>query len=389
MGVGRVLMTADGVGGVWTYALDLACGLRVHGITVTIATMGPRLSADQHGEAARRGIDVREGDYALEWMDDPWPDVDAAAGWLLALEDDCRPDVVHLNGYCHGMLPWRAPVVVAAHSCVASWWRGVHGGAAPSSWDTYRARVRDGLDGAAIVVAPTRAMLDALQREYGAVPNGRVIPNGRATSLPAEGGRHESVSGTMWLPPSGGGPSREFIFSAGRIWDQAKNIDALCGAAPRLRWPVYVAGDSGGAECRSSDAVRYLGRLPAGEMHEWLARASLYVLPARYEPFGLSVLEAASAGCALVLGDIASLRENWDGAAAFVDPDDQDALVRAIDDLIDDAALRRDMGARAHERSKGFTVERMALAYAALYEEIAALKGPRHDRRAALLGPPA
>jgi glycosyltransferase involved in cell wall biosynthesis len=356
MGVGRILMTADGVGGVWTYALDLACGLRVHGITVTIATMGPRLSVDQHGEAARRGIDVREGDFALEWMDDPWPDVDAAAGWLLALEDECRPDVVHVNGYCHGMLPWRAPVVVAAHSCVTSWWRGVHGGAAPSSWDAYRERVRDGLDGAAIVIAPTRAMLDALEREYGAVRNGRVIPNGRPASL----------------PPSGGSPSREsFIFSAGRIWDPAKNIDALCRAAPRLRWPVYVAGDSGGAECRSSDAVRYLGRLPAGEMHEWFARASLYVLPARYEPFGLSVLEAASAGCALVLGDIPSLRENWDGSAVFVAPHDEDALVRAIGELIDDAALRRDMAARAHERSKEFTVERMASTYAALYDEIA------------------
>ncbi len=33
-------------------------------------------------------------------------------------------------------------------------------------------------------------------------------------------------------------------------------------------------------------------------------------LPARYEPFGLSVLEAALSGCALVLGDIPSLRES-------------------------------------------------------------------------------
>jgi glycosyltransferase involved in cell wall biosynthesis len=106
-------------------------------------------------------------------------------------------------------------------------------------------------------------------------------------------------------------------------------------------------------------------------MHEWFARASLYVLPARYEPFGLSVLEAASAGCALVLGDIPSLRENWDGSAVFVAPHDEDALVRAIGELIDVAALRRDMAARAHERSKGFTVERMASAYAALYDEIA------------------
>jgi glycosyltransferase involved in cell wall biosynthesis len=355
MGVGRVLMTADGVGGVWTYALDLACGLRVHGITVTIATMGPRLSVDQHGEAARRGIDVREGDFALEWMDDPWTDVDAAAGWLLALEDECRPDVVHLNGYCHGMLPWRAPVVVAAHSCVGSWWRDVHGRAAPSSWDTYRERVRVGLAGGASVVAPTRAMLEALQREYGAVADGRVIPNGRSRPHPRPHS-HDPI-----------------IFSAGRIWDQAKNIDALCRAAARLRWPVCVAGDSVRTDCQSIGGVRYLGRLSQEEMHEWFARASIYVLPARYEPFGLSVLEAASAGCALVLGDIPSLRENWDGAAAFVDPDDQDALVHAMDELIDQAALRRDMAARAHERSRGFTVERMASTYAALYEEIAAL----------------
>jgi hypothetical protein len=46
------------------------------------------------------------------------------------------------------------------------------------------------------------------------------------------------------------------------------------------------------------------------------------VLPARYEPFGLSVLEAALSGCALVPGDIASLRGNWDGVAEFVCPDD-------------------------------------------------------------------
>ena len=54
--------------------------------------------------------------------------------------------------------------------------------------------------------------------------------------------------------------------------------------------------------------------------------AAIYALPARYEPFRLEVLEAAAPGCALVLGDIASLRELWDGAALFVAPDDDRAL---------------------------------------------------------------
>ncbi len=366
-GVRRILMTADGVGGVWTYALDLASGLRSHGIAVTMATMGPRLSEDQRGDAQRRGIDVREGDFALEWTDDPWADVDDASGWLLDLETQCRPDVVHLNGYCHGALPWRAPLVIAAHSCVASWWRGVHGGAAPSSWNMYRERVREGLASASIVVAPTCAMLDALELEYGAVPDGRVIPNG----------------GGAVLPPSGGSSIRResIVFSAGRVWDRAKNIGALCRVASRVHWPICVAGEGGGTECPSTDAVRHLGRLSSAEMQTWFARASIYALPARYEPFGLSVLEAASAGCALVLGDIPSLRENWVGAAEFVDPDDEDALAAVINALIESPALREAMGARARQRSERFTIDRMASAYAAVYHEVianAALTGPSH-----------
>ena len=54
-----------------------------------------------------------------------------------------------------------------------------------------------------------------------------------------------------------------------------------------------------------------LGKLPAAEMKLWFAHAAIYCLPARYEPFGLSVLEAGLSGCALVLGDIPSLREIW------------------------------------------------------------------------------
>src|SRR5205085_10355716 len=105
----------------------------------------------------------------------------------------------------------------------------------------------------------------------------------------------------------------------------AKNIQLLCGAASSLPWPVFVAGDTRDplGRGRALEGVRALGPLTSAEIAEWYARASIYALPARYEPFGLSVLEAARSGCALVLGDIESLRENWDGAAIFVSPDDR------------------------------------------------------------------
>jgi glycosyltransferase involved in cell wall biosynthesis len=118
--------------------------------------------------------------------------------------------------------------------------------------------------------------------------------------------------------------------------------------------------------------------LPQRELAALYARAAVYALPARYEPFGLSVLEAAHAGCALVLGDIPSLRETWDGAALFVPPDDCAALRRALLRLCADASLRDLLSAIARDRAAAFTPERMAAAYA---ESYAAAAGARREEQ--------
>jgi glycosyltransferase involved in cell wall biosynthesis len=164
------------------------------------------------------------------------------------------------------------------------------------------------------------------------------------------------------------------VLAAGRLWDAAKNLAALDRAAARLPWRVYVAGD-----CRHPEqgfvAPRHavaLGPLAAADLAQWMGRAAIYALPARYEPFGLSVLEAAASGCALVLGDIPSLRELWEGAALFVDPDDDGALAAAIADLIAQPALGGHLGMRAMERAQRFPASRMAAAYGELYRELAA-----------------
>jgi len=125
-------MTADTIGGVWTYAMELAAGLTSRGVRVSLATMGAPVSADQREEAAEAGVDLFQSRYKLEWMDSPWVQVDAAGDWLLDLESKLQPDLVHLNNYVHGDLPWRAPVVVVGHSCVYSWWDAVHGSEPPA-----------------------------------------------------------------------------------------------------------------------------------------------------------------------------------------------------------------------------------------------------------------
>ena len=123
----RLLMTTDTVGGVWTYALDLAQALQEYGIDLVLATMGPPLNAQQRADVQQiKNISVFESTFKLEWMEAPWDDVEAAGVWLLELETLTQPDVVHLNGYAHGALPWQSPTLMVGHSCVFSWFAAVH-----------------------------------------------------------------------------------------------------------------------------------------------------------------------------------------------------------------------------------------------------------------------
>jgi glycosyltransferase involved in cell wall biosynthesis len=332
----RILMTADTSGGVWTYTLELARALRAAGVDVDVAATGPEPPELPEG--------VRWRGYALEWMDDPWEDVRAAGDWLLELRDEVRPDVVHLNAFAHGALPWEAPVVVVGHSDVLSWHEAVRGRPAPAAWDRYRASVERGLDAADVLVTPTRWLRDRLVALYRPRCERLVIPNGRDPSS---------------FEPL---PKEPFVFTAGRRWDEAKNVAAVERLAPRLPWDVVVAGPD--------DQSQPFGR----DIRDELRRASVFALPARYEPFGLTPLEGGLARCALVLGDLPSLREVWGGAALFVAPDDDAALERALTAVIEDDALRERLARAAYERALTYTPERMRDAYLTLYRRLRALE---------------
>jgi glycogen synthase len=361
--VKRILLTADAVGGVFAYALELARGLRAQGIEVVLAVMGPPAS-DAQRAAARTvpGLVWHEAPYRLEWQDDPWRDVDEAGAWLLQLARAHRVELVHLNGYAHGVLDFGVPKLVVAHSCVLSWWEAVHGSSAPRA--TYRERVRAGLCAADAVVAPTRAMRDALVRLYDVGPV-RVIANGCDLSA--------------FVP----GHKRELIFAAGRVWDEAKNLGALLRVASALPWPVEVAGDPVAPDGRvTMTSAQLLGPLPATDVAARMREASIFASPARYEPFGLAILEAAASGCALVLGDIPSLRELWDGCALFVPPDDEEALAEALQSLCAAPLHRAGLARRARERAARFSRGAFTCAYRSLYQQ---LVSPREEPACASL----
>jgi glycosyltransferase involved in cell wall biosynthesis len=187
---------------------------------------------------------------------------------------------------------------------------------------------------------------------YGAPRRTWVIPHGRSRRRPFA-------------------TKRDYALTIGRQWDEAQNLRVLDAAAAELPWPVYVASRTRSPH-RTSNGFKHLALLGESQrdLASWLNNAAIYACPARYEPFGLSVLEAAQAGCALVLGDIPNLREMWDGVARFVAPGDPAELHDSLKNLIDDPATRSRLGTHAAVRAQSFDSERTAREYARLYQRL-------------------
>jgi glycogen synthase len=366
----RVLMTTDAGDGAWTHSLDLARGLRARGIDVVLAVLGPEPTAAHRAAVEALGVRLEHAALGLEWTGDTWRDLAAAIDWLLELERRHRCDVVHLHDYALATCPFASPKIVVARSCVLSWWESVRGQPAPPEWTRYGEAVTAGLAAAAHVVAPTRWMRQALDRLYGAPVRASVIHDARAPGL---------------FEPAGKQP---FVLGVGHVSDEAKNLPTLARAGRSLPWPVKIVGTGGAptsvaAEGRADGApsaegraeglvdvfedVELLGPLSAPEMAELYAHAAIFAAPARYESFGLTVLEAALSGCALVLGDIPSLRELWDDAAVFVPSDDASALSACLHDLVRHPELRHEMGVEAQTRAAAYRFDDMIDAYARVY----------------------
>jgi glycosyltransferase involved in cell wall biosynthesis len=214
--------------------------------------------------------------------------------------------------------------------------------------------VRQALAEASVVVAPTAAFLDELATRYGPFRDARVVPSGI---------RDDGVLVA---------PKEPFVLGAGRVWDQAKNLAMLDVVAERIPWPVQIAGDPHHPSGRwvSTRRATLLGPVSHAVLADRMARAAIVCHPARYEPFGLVPLEAAASGCALVLGDLPTLREVWGNAALYAPPDDADAVVAQLRRLIYDEPLRCRLGAEAHVRARSFRIDTQARTMLALYREL-------------------
>ncbi|HVK97905.1 MAG TPA: glycosyltransferase family 4 protein [Flavisolibacter sp.] len=351
-----ILMTADTVGGVWTYCMELCKSLQKFGAEVHLVTMGDKIKKWQREEVQElKNVVVHETDFRLEWMQSPWLDIEECSEWLLHMEDEIQPDIIHLNCFVYGHLPFKAPKIIVTHSDVYSWFLSVKKDDPMPEWQKYFWCVKNGLLGADRVIAPSQTMLQYMQSIYTVRSDQQVIYNGRSSELFYAAKKSDTV------------------FSMGRIWDEAKNIKLLVDAAPNITAPIQIAGANQFAENSfhlTHSNVEYVGKLSTLKIAEHLSTAAVYVLPAKYEPFGLSVLEAAFSKCALVLGDIESLHEIWEDAAFYVDTNDAEDLADAVNYLMNNKDVRDHYAEKAFQQAQKYKSERMGAEYFNVYQEL-------------------
>lgn len=381
----HVLITADTVGGVWTYTRELVTGLAARGIRVTLVSFGRIPSSEQAAWLHELpSVEYLPTGFRLEWMQDADSDLADSMRFLRSVVRERRPDLLHLSQFCYGALDVKLPKLVVAHSDVISWNRAVHGSQLAGSWaDWYRRVVSDGLSAATMVVAPSQWMLGQIESCYGRPRSSRVIYNGRTPEL------FNRLRLRPSKPEAGllGTPcKRQYAASAGRLWDEGKQSRLLMELAhPPL--PILVAGalaledevepdflesnerDNEGPPRQSM--VRCSGVLSEHGMRELLAHAAIYIATSKYEPFGLAPLEAAFSGCALVANDIPSLREVWGEAALYFRKDDSRSLAEVLAQLHADSQMCADYAERAHAHAcRNYPASRMVDEYLQAYQAL-------------------
>lgn len=177
-------------------------------------------------------------------------------------------------------------------------------------------------------------------------------------------------------PPDDVPGDARILLSTSRLVPQ-KGVDAAVRALPELpddlvlvvlgEGPERSALERLAGELGVSERLFLRGRVP--DVAAWLQRATVYVQPARWEGFGLGVLEAMHAGLPVVATNVSSLPELVvDGETGRLVPSgDAAALARAVAEALE----RPELGVAGRERARTeFSVERMASRTAALYERL-------------------
>jgi alpha-1,3-rhamnosyl/mannosyltransferase len=237
---------------------------------------------------------------------------------------------------------------------------------------------------AAAFVAISRSTSDQLLERFprcAARTSVALLGAARSLGTTTSAGAEDTVDPHIALLREGG-----FVLAVGTL-EPRKNLPRLIEAFGRLpaalqdAYPLAVVGARGWQTGETLEALRSLGEraqilgyVSDAALAELYRRCAVFCYPSLGEGFGLPVLEAMAAGAAVVTSSVSSLPEVGGDAVEYADPRDVDSIAAALRRVLDDHALRADLGARAVQRAGEFSWAAFAQATSGVLERAAAAR---------------
>jgi glycosyltransferase involved in cell wall biosynthesis len=220
----------------------------------------------------------------------------------------------------------------------------------------------------------------AVRRAASLLPISRATCEDLVARFPRAGSKATVIELAADAAFAQGGPSiaarygieKPFVLALGTL-EPRKNlprlIDAFAGLPAEIRdeHELVLVGGAGWATgeidasiARHRDLVRPLGHVPDADLPGLYRDAALFAYPSLFEGFGLPVLEAMTAGVAVVTSNVSSLPEVGGDAVRYADPYDVAAIRAALQALLRDPVERARLAAAGRERARAFSWERTA-----------------------------
>jgi alpha-1,3-rhamnosyl/mannosyltransferase len=242
----------------------------------------------------------------------------------------------------HGTLPLRTriPSVVTLHDLTSITMPHRH---RLKTILSFNLLIGASLEIASRVACVSRAVAHEAMRGFGVPPSKiEIVPNGVDEFFSPDGDEDD------------------YILYAGTL-EPRKGIDDLLAVwsslAPRPR--LILCGDAGWRTRVPSD-VEVTGYIARERLRELYRHARAFVYPSRYEGFGIPPLEAMACGAPVIASRVGAIPEYAEGAALLIAPGNRAALRSALVQMLNDAALRKELRARGPERARLFGWDRGA-----------------------------
>jgi alpha-1,3-rhamnosyl/mannosyltransferase len=231
-----------------------------------------------------------------------------------------------------------------------------------------RATIRPAVRRATRLVCVSRSTETDLIRLFpAAAGRTRVVPLAAAERF----GRGADDSRLRELAARHGVEAGAYVLAAGTL-EPRKNLRRLIRAHASLpaelrrRHPLLIVGPRGWeegeifGEAAGSRDVRLTGYLADDDLAALYAGCSVFCYPSLYEGFGLPVLEAMTAGAAVITSDVSSLPEVGGDAVVYVRPEEETSIAQAMERLLRSPDERERLAAKARLRAAEFSWDRSA-----------------------------